>query len=413
MADSTLLRPTMIKKKSMTAYTLPVWSFVLASMVATVLMIDPTRAGWGSSRVPWLKYLPIELSAVAIGLDLARRQRWRFAWPEYFLGVLFVWMLGGSMYSITVNGNDLMHSWLGRSLNMISFLAGYRIFNRRRTQMLVARKLGKILLAAFWAMLCITVLYVTDIAWQDLPQVYHIEAAFILSVVTTEYIANARKFRHFWWGGFLVTAFALIRVGKFSTYIFISVALVSILIYELYKYDLRMAANTLSKKSLRLSQIGLTLALICFSVLLARNVVYARIKKSVPVRQRTFTERVAMWSESPLMGTNFVGSPVLSVDSLLIPAHSDWLDLMAFGGVVGMVLFSLPLLRYIWKVWESIPQIARYPLPIKRIVVFSTIYLVMMMISMMVNPFLEKPALSFWFWASAGVLAAVFKEDYR
>ena len=114
-----------------------------------------------------------------------------------------------------------------------------------------------------------------------------------------------------------------------------------------------------------------------------------------------------MVQSSPFVGTVFSGSPQIEINGLPfdIPAHSDWLDIVAFGGILGLVLLGAPAGYVIWKTTKKITFVGDSS-GSKAFIVFCLFYGVLAFVAMVVNPIMSVPYLSFWLWFSLGTMLA-------
>jgi hypothetical protein len=126
-----------------------------------------------------------------------------------------------------------------------------------------------------------------------------------------------------------------------------------------------------------------------------------------------------MFLESPVIGTCFSGSPALEftlfnienqIGTRNLPSHSDVLDLLAHGGVIGLGLFFLVSMRACKALIQHARMVREgdhsYALPLLLCsVALSGI------IQMSFNPVLINPANGFSFWAILGLAASSLRRN--
>lgn len=403
-----------MKKERLTiAARFSAWSFLLAGSIALFFILDPSRSGWGSAKIPWVKYLPVELSLISLIVGFGSRRYIRgkqFTWREWLLAILFLEMLSGGLYTLVFQNSDAMHSWLGRALLMLSFFAAYKIFSSPEFAYYVIAQLRNLFSYASYAMLGVLFFYDLHLAWSNLSQIYHVESTLLFSIFTSEALSSTNIIKRYFYIIKIVIAFLLLmQIGKFSTYLFVMVSLSVILFYRISSLSIRRTGKISEKNFFYILRQFFVLVLLVISLLFAYKIVEARWVLSSRVREQSFSNRITMWMQSPVVGTFFQGSPVLTINHLTIPSHSDWLDLAAFGGIIGGLLFIVPLVTYLWLSREKIGAMRNLHPYEKNIFFFAIVYILMTLISMAANPILGYPWVSFWFWASAGILAGMLR----
>ncbi|GAB4524401.1 MAG: hypothetical protein Fur0018_07920 [Anaerolineales bacterium] len=140
---------------------------------------------------------------------------------------------------------------------------------------------------------------------------------------------------------------------------------------------------------------------------IGREIAQARLaERAVVVRATTFEARVVAFQQHPWFGSFFVGDPILRVGDLVIPSHSDVLDLLSFGGILAGFLFFFPVSKILVDALKKFNDLGRkLSDPSQWMVVFSIYFVTLFLVTMIVNPILGVPYLGFWFWACLGYLS--------
>jgi O-antigen ligase len=124
---------------------------------------------------------------------------------------------------------------------------------------------------------------------------------------------------------------------------------------------------------------------------------------------------------SPLWGTGFTGSATekfekytVAVSTQILPTHSDPLDILAHGGIIGFVLwvtiFIMLFRRWYLLIEYPVRQFDSSLLPYLHTIfcmIFSGILVCMF------NPILNSPNLAWSFWALVGALLAVLQSAVK
>ena len=126
---------------------------------------------------------------------------------------------------------------------------------------------------------------------------------------------------------------------------------------------------------------------------------------------RTFTYAIR-WQEfldAPVFGAMFHGSPLVSVQrqNLIIPSHSDLLDLLAFGGTVGTLALLLPVLSFVFSIFRL-----RNLTSERLVALFGYGLVVMLVIVMTFNPVWLQPKMGGFLWMGFAVMAGVLSRSH-
>ncbi|MDO9205538.1 O-antigen ligase [Methylotenera sp.] len=151
-------------------------------------------------------------------------------------------------------------------------------------------------------------------------------------------------------------------------------------------------------------------------------VIYSLVKSSLPTgnpEYRLHTYEIA-WNKflsSPIWGTGFTGAATEKFDLFTVgsstqtlPTHSDPLDILAQGGLIGFLLwiaiFIILSRQWVFLVMQPDKQLKPEVVPY-----LHTLYFLIFsgFIVCMFNPILNNPGLAWTFWGSVGALLAVLK----
>ena len=126
------------------------------------------------------------------------------------------------------------------------------------------------------------------------------------------------------------------------------------------------------------------------------------------VRLYTYAIRWQEFLDAPVFGAMFHGSPLVSVQrqNLIIPSHSDLLDLLAFGGTIGMLALLLPVLSFIFSIFR-LRQLTSERLA----ALFGYGLVVMMVVVMAFNPVWLQPKMGGFLWMGFAVMAGVLSRS--
>ena len=129
---------------------------------------------------------------------------------------------------------------------------------------------------------------------------------------------------------------------------------------------------------------------------------------SLSVRLYTYAIRWQEFLDAPIFGAGFYGSPLVSVQrqNLIIPSHSDLLDLLAFGGTVGTLAFLLPALSIVFSIFRL-----RHMTSERLAAFFGYSLVVMLLIVMAFNPVWLQPKMGGFLWMGFAIMAGVMSRS--
>lgn len=131
---------------------------------------------------------------------------------------------------------------------------------------------------------------------------------------------------------------------------------------------------------------------------------------SAHVRLYTYGIRWQQFLEAPLVGQLFYGSPLIAVPStnLVIPSHSDVMDLLAYGGMLGALCFILPALSlFFWIGRLRHLQQERHLAMVMHVMTFT------LAIVMTFNPVWLQPKMGGFLWMGLAILVGIRARQGR
>jgi len=317
---------------------------IAGTLLALVYMIDPAGDCWGANSMALLKYLPAEIAVIAQGLFwLDARQDGGTSTNLRLLSAFTATVLVGSLISVLRDHAALEDSFLGRGLALLPVFPACAVFSRKAEERLFRRWLRLPLVATGVLITAGIAIWAAGVHFVDQPHVYHEEIFLAVCAAMIVYT---------WKRGILrpLLMVLLMSSGLLSmknTGI-LAAATVVVLVVSCVLRTSGPAPTRMLRRVLLLE----------ISIMLLASVVYVALyhhellpSGSPAVRAFTYSERVLRFADHPIGGTFFVGSPLLSLfrsdspSNLYIPSHSDLLDILGFGGVIGFALFVIPLWR--------------------------------------------------------------------
>lgn len=391
----------------------PTWSefgFVLALLAAAAVTVDPL--GWKLAGHTAIKHVPLALALgftllTAVGHRLRtplgpRRPEAsivRATWPLLALSVL---ILVGSLYERSVSG--VRDTFLNVGLYMVMVPVAAYVMCRSEAPVALLRACFAVLVAAG------TVMGVLLVANYRVQQVYHEQIFLVIPLAVLFFAAPRLGFAGRVGGGFFLAMTWFSQ--KYTSYIVGGVTVAYLLgAVALPRLSARSALHRLT-----LAYWTLVLALAC-AALLALLLIWSRAELpsgNLDYRLHTYSNAWRSFVASPLWGTLFAADAVrkftlydIGVAHNRLPTHSDVLDLLANGGLIGMGLWVLGLARVARLA-------ARHALAPRLAAAPETPYahaLAMIslggLITCAVNPVLLQPAMAFLLWTSAGLLLGI------
>ena len=392
------------------------WSeqgFVAAVLCAAAITVDPMGWNLGADRL--LKHLPLALALVfALLTTVGRRLRaapgvppggarlLRGAWPLALLSALIV---AGSLAERLLDG--VRDTFLNVGLYMpMTFVAAAMVRDSEAPRALLRAVFGVLLAAG-------AVMGALLIANYGVRQVYH-EQIFLVIPLAVLCLARPRRSALHWLGAAFFLAMTWFS-QKFTSY-GVGALTAAYLLAALWLPRLAarppLQRTALAYWTLLLAAGGAVLVL---SLMLTHPA--ALPSGNLEYRLHTYAQAWHSFTDSPLWGSMFAAEAVrkftlyaIGIAGNLLPTHSDILDLLANGGLLGIVLWALGL--------AMIARAAlRGPLAPRRLAAPEAPYahaLAMISLAAVVtyafNPILLQPALSFLVWTCLGLLYGIARR---
>jgi hypothetical protein len=374
---------------------------VAAVWLACAFAVDPGNQAWGAARFPALKYLPLELAALSAAcfVLVPRRER-RMAWPLASILALAALVAIGSLLTIA-GGASIEESFLGRALGVVAVYPAFRMFGSPALTARFAKAVWAPMLVGGLAITAMLALWLSGARFVDQPHIFHEEIFLPVAAAGIAIVAV----RDSAWR--MVLAAALIFAGALTVKNtgYLATLLMLALVAWIWWRNAAVSADTV-RPAVR----GLLVSAVVWGVVLSVAVVVffrdVLPSGSPKVRVFTYLVRLGEFVQSPLVGTWWLGSPILQhpfSPSFRQPSHSDVLDILAFGGLLGFCLFAIPAALLVIRAIRRLPADyrARHWLS-----VFYVGVAVQFLMAMTFNPMWNQPELVLHFWFAMGFFAA-------
>lgn len=366
--------------------------FALAK--ATILIL-----GWGSLLFHLLGRAVVSPQRFSVAMGEVLRA-W---WPALLLAAF---VLGGSAYARVVD--RVQESFLALGLGLLfgpMFALAVRTSDHPFTLM-------KSLLGVY----VLTVLAMLGLLFAR-DHVFH-EAIFV-AVPAGAYFILARDFR--WWRCLL----GLVLIGaclfsfKNTTFLLVLASLLACLLVWLLR--------TLRGNNPIAVALGV-LVIVPLGLLACAAMGYAwwqnrELLPSGNVEYRTEMYNIAwrQFTSSPIWGTAFTDASVVyfslfkvDLGTQYLPTHSDVLDLLAHGGLIGFTLWLLLVWLVLRLGWSTLRVLVQREEGVDlrpwQYMGVLTMIQIGAVITYVINPILISPVHAFWVWGTAGVMWALHRE---
>ena len=371
---------------------------LLVAMTFLVMLADPRDTALGLSTTQQFIPAMLALLAGAMYLIAGFRPVGGFTWQDLFLGMFIGFVFVGG--NATAMSGTLAESFANLSyISLIYF--PFRLMASQPDELdWFVRRFGPfIVLTGLAISVQLIIWQVTGPYFEQRSGIYHIyhEEVFLL-LAAIAYAATSFDKRPML-RGFVI---ALLLVGELFS--FKNTGFIIAVLSILFLFSLPAASG--ARRSAR----GILRPLVGFYVLWAGVVALILLPYyqdalpdgSTHVRFYTYQIRWQQFLDSPLFGQMFQGSPRLMVPNtnLYIPSHSDLLDLFAFGGLFGALMFGGPLLSFLAGLrglrragTERVSWIFGYAMLIGLVVVWTF------------NPVWLQPKMSAILWIALAILA--------
>ncbi len=403
MANTQLVRRVRIRIASKRLVRLATWLLLAAFVLALAYALDPADRDWGAADWPPAKYAPTTLAVIAAPLYLlATRGVPIFRLPIVCALSLAFLMLGGGLYTVGSLHADLADSFVGRGLCMLSILPFYIMAWLPRERALFTRVLVKVLVPWGLAAGLILIAHKLGFPMASSKHIYHEQALYFPAAGLVFALSSSIWRRRIATG--LFAGFAALTV-KITGFVFAGISGFFLLAAE----RLRGAQENLRSVMLR----RLLLLQGALGVAVTAGVVAVAIRAILPtgspdVRLATYNERWLMFRDSPIWGQLFVGSPIMDVGWLVIPSHSDLIDILAFGGVLGVLLLVLSTAS---ATVHALRNIGMFHIQGRLLSLIASSLWFAAAFTATFNPIIHQPKLAVGLWFSLAVLLADREMD--
>lgn len=385
----------------------------LSAIFSGLFLIDPVQSYYGFSEIKPIKYLPIELGFLST-LFYALSGR-RVSVRLGLLLLLGMIMLLGGGYSVIILKQSLMESFVGRGLALFLVYPAYC--------MAISEQQGRMFWKLFspYLSLLATVMFVSLLVWSSgyhfisEPHIYHTQILLPVSAgLAVIFVLRKRSPLFAYIAGSLLMSSGII-LFKNTGFLVVLFAL-AMIIYIVWHTPDHRGALLLKRGLIGLVGLGGGLALLMALTQIDLAMFYSNYMPSgsPDVRIFTYLKRIDMFLDSPIYGTFFVGSPVevmyTKYGEIEIPSHSDFLDILAFGGLMALLLFLVPIMSGLWGMRGSLKD---HLMPQYGMFLWAYAYTGMGMIVLSVNPIWGQPESISLFLLAVGVLLAFLEKKGR
>lgn len=387
--------------------------FLFASLF---LLTDPFFSGYGEFRfirdlgpIRYLGFLfgvgaaALSMAGMALNVPRASQPPWRRtlidAWPILLFGVL---VIAASL--VTRFHLDIRETFLQMGVSVLGFPLAVLLFWSigDRDRMLVARRFLHALLVA----LPIVIGWVVAKRLEG-GQAFHIEVFLFIPLAIYFFLTTEQR----WFAWLILVSVIFLGIVSFknTAFLVLAVTLAHFLVIGLARQPASWAGPTRALLYYVLFVGGL-MAAAAVSYLLLNRETYLP-SGNVEVRTEVYEAAIARFLASPIYGTGFVDSAVVPLSNRLIlgddqlTTHSDMLDILSHGGVLGALLFVYGVgrvyLRSVATLWQGVDEEARAVIHALSAIVISGL------VTAAFNGPLNVIPIAILFWFALGLLAAV------
>lgn len=392
-----ILRPSPVPSASRSLAEILGWlgdrTFVAALLLGLLYVLDPTEQAWAEDY-PAIKYLPVVIAVAATPWLLPRMGRLRSAPATFWLlmaGTL--WVLGGALFTVGIQGRPAAESVMGRALGMLTLLPGFLVMSRSRSREFATRCLWLVgLPVSVLITVGLAVWQIGGVEFVDRPHIYH-EQIFLPASAAAALFWSRNSVP----GLRAMTLVVLALAGVISlknTGFIATAAAFGIVVVALW----RSRGRTPLLRAARNAAVVLAIT----TGLMVAAVAALTSPESLPdgtpeLRLVTYASRLTTFLESPIYGTRFVGSPFMELGPRMVQSHSDLLDIAHFGGMLGLLVLAVPLgIASVSVVLKTIK--AGTDTSARNI--FTSLLFPFILVAMLVNPIWHQPSLMFLLWTS-------------
>ncbi|MBB3229753.1 hypothetical protein [Halomonas stenophila] len=362
--------------------------------LAIIYCLDPTGRGWGTDNIFILKFSPVLFLFVFFcanalkNIELQNRKAVKKYQIPYYI-ITFV-MLFGSLLAYFEYG-QVSSSFLSRGLLIALVCVSFFHLPFNQLDDLVSF-LGRLSFYSLFFISSMVVLSKLNVnGFSNFKNIYHEEVSIIFFAGLFAFLSKSNTIKVL---GVLLAIVALGLSGKNTGYLTLMILLVYVF----------LAVLMYTKKQQKLFVTYIIGALLIFMAGAAFIVVYFYSQYlpsgSPGVRLVTYNERFNQFLSSPFVGEFFTLNMLFELPtkkgSIVVPSHSDLLDIVAAGGIVTIYYFiAKPVLLSIWMSIKCVIEKRGD----KNILLVSGLFL-SSFIALSFNPIINQPRLAIFLWFS-------------
>jgi hypothetical protein len=389
--------------------------FLFCIWLVVFWAIDPFD--WKLEHIAVVKHFPaVAITPVfilaAVGNVLFRRRSAPFIKSQDNQGLLIITLLFslfvtvGSLYARFVKGID--NSFL--TMGLYAMTAPLTVWFIRRSWNPLSLIKCVLFTYLFWALVAIAMQIVT----YGQKEVFHSREHLVIGTLALIYFLAKSNFTRFIALSFIILASIIAK--KNTAYLIMLLIMSYVFLVWGLQHGQKIKDNFLRK--------AFWIRIVLMSVFLASVVViiYFYVKSSLPTgnpdyRLYTYERAWNKFLDSPIWGTGFTGAGSEKFDlftvavstTQVLPTHSDPLDIMAQGGLIGFLLWVV-IFIVLSRQWISLVLHPEWQQN-TALPYLHTLYCMMYsgIVVCMFNPILNDPAAAWTFWAVIGMLIVLLK----
>jgi hypothetical protein len=393
------------------------YGYLLAVFIAMFLTVDPLN--WGPSATgfahqsPLLKHIALALTLPMVLLALAGRsvndgpwersprtgQLWRELWP---LAALAGLILGGGLYARLVL--HIQNTFLNFGLYMLVAFAAAAMILQSGAPGRIVRWHFRILLAAA------AIMSASLVVNFRVQPVYH-EQIFLLIPLAVYALARPGPRLLRWAGCAFLLATAWLS-AKYTSYIICAATVLYLMLAIAFP---RIAAGTpVHRAAIKYWSTLAVIALAGLAVLAVLSTPESLPTGNLDFRLHTYAAAWDLFTASPLWGTLFAAEATseftlydIDAAGAVLATHSDVMDLLAHGGVIGTGLWLAALARAARIAHGSLLRGDRLAHPWAAYGHTLAMLSIAAILTYFFNPILLQPPIAYMVWTNFGLLVGL------
>ncbi len=390
--------------------------FLFGMWIMVFWAIDPL--GWKVDFIPVVKQFPFLAITPAFVLVLLGKQLFpkknSATWSSgnnNILIVIFIFsgfVTAGSVIARFINGID--NSFLTMGLYTLTAPLTAWFIGKSKNPLALVKNIIRVYI--FWALVSVAM----QMASFGETEVFHAREHLVIGILIFFYLIATSSFAIA--SAIILIILATIVAAKNSAYLTAIFLLEFILIHSV------VAKNNISKDHLYRWMQWAKFLSINLVVLGGLVLIYVFRSDKLPTgnpeyRMRTYEIAWQKFLNSPLWGTAFTGAATekfdkysVAVSTQILPTHSDPLDILANGGLIGFLIWISIFVMLLWR-WFAILKNPKLQSDSSLTPYLHTMFCVVFtgVIVCMFNPILNTPNLAWSFWALVGALLAVLQTQ--